>query len=297
MGKNFDQEHYDCDKCKFSFADEKNLDLHHCGCHEESDPNFVSSDVCKKTFECEKCELVLVDKTDLKAHMNRYHEVLKQCRFCPCKASLAEVLEHIEDNCEDEEKEVTNEEAEDIDEEGEISCNLVLVKCQVCAYEEVRNYISGYRMNFCDNCLEAVASADEVQLDDDDLRVESSVDVYVLNTTDTRDIESGYVQATEKCGSQDLGTDVVMEYAQDMETMSTHVVIESTQDMTTMGTEVDIASTRKMLTMGTDTDIIDNAQVAEHVVKNVALVVGQIVEQDEDAHITMMLLQRFRPSL
>ena len=65
--------------------------------------------------------------------------------------------------------------------------------------------------------------------------------------------------------------------------------------MTTMGTEVDIASTREMVTMGTDT--LDNAQVTEYVVKNVALVVGQIVEQDEDAHITMMLLQRFRPSL
>ena len=150
-------------------------------------------------------------------------------------------------------------------------------------------------MNFCDNCLEDVARADEVQLDDDDLRVESSVDVYVLNTTDTLDIESGYVQATKTCGARDMGTYVVMEYAQDMETMSTHVVIGSTQDMTTMGTEVDIASTREMVTMGTDT--LDNAQVTEYVVKNVALVVGQIVEQDEDAHITMMLLQRFRPSL
>ena len=43
------------------------------------------------------------------------------------------ILEHMVINCEDEEKEVNNEE------EGEISCNLVLVKCHVCACEEVKN--------------------------------------------------------------------------------------------------------------------------------------------------------------
>ena len=64
------------------------------------------------------------------------------------------MLEHMVLNCEDEEKEVTN---EDIEEEGETSG---LVKCQVCACEEVKNYISGYRMNFCDNCFEDVASAE-----------------------------------------------------------------------------------------------------------------------------------------
>ena len=47
------------------------------------------------------------------------------------KASLAEILEHMVLNCE--EKEVNNEE------EGEISCNWVLVKCHVCACEEVKN--------------------------------------------------------------------------------------------------------------------------------------------------------------
>ena len=47
------------------------------------------------------------------------------------KASLAEILVHMVLNCEDEEKEVNNEE------EGEISCNLV--KCHVCACEEVKN--------------------------------------------------------------------------------------------------------------------------------------------------------------
>ena len=125
MGKNFDQEHYDCDKCKSIFADEKNLDSHHCGGHEENEPNLVSSDVCEVTFECDKCDVVFVDKTDLRTHMNQYHEVLKQCRFCPFKASLAEMLEHVVLNYEDEEKEVTSEEAENIDEEGEIPCNLV----------------------------------------------------------------------------------------------------------------------------------------------------------------------------
>ena len=102
--------------------------------------------MCEVTFECDKCDVVFVDKTDLRTHMNQYHEVLKQCRFCPFKASLTEVLEHMEHNCEDEEKEVNNEE------EGEISCNLVLVECQVCACEEVRNYILGYKLerNLCE---------------------------------------------------------------------------------------------------------------------------------------------------
>ena len=49
VGKNFDQEHYDCDKCKSIFTEEKNLDSHHCGCHEESEPNLVSSDVYEET--------------------------------------------------------------------------------------------------------------------------------------------------------------------------------------------------------------------------------------------------------
>ena len=86
---------------------------------------MVNSDVCEETFECDKCDVVLVGKTDLKVHVNGYHEALKQCRFCLFKASLTEVLEHMEHNCEDEEKEVTSEEAENIDEEGEIPCNLV----------------------------------------------------------------------------------------------------------------------------------------------------------------------------
>ena len=43
VGKNFDQEHYDCDKCKSISADEKNLDSHHCGCHEENESNLVSA--------------------------------------------------------------------------------------------------------------------------------------------------------------------------------------------------------------------------------------------------------------
>ena len=114
VGKNFDQEHYDCDKCKSIFADEKNLDSHHCGGHEENEPNLVSSDVCEVTFECDKCDVVFVDKTDLRTHMNQYHEVLKQCRFCPFKASLAEMLEHVVLNYEDEEKEVTNDDIEEV---------------------------------------------------------------------------------------------------------------------------------------------------------------------------------------
>ena len=59
------------------------------------------------------------------------------------------MLEHMVLICEGVEKEVTN---EDIEEEGEISCNLVLVECQVCACEEVRNYILGYKLerNLCE---------------------------------------------------------------------------------------------------------------------------------------------------
>ena len=68
--------------------------------------------------QCDKCDVDFIDNADLKAHVNRYHEVLKQCRFCLFNARLAEVLEHMEHNCEEEEKEVANEEAEDINEEG-----------------------------------------------------------------------------------------------------------------------------------------------------------------------------------
>ena len=83
VGKNLDQEYYDCDKCKSIFTDEKNLCSHNCGCYEEIEPNLVSSDVCEETFECDKCVVIFVDKTDLRTHMSRYHEVRKQCRFCP----------------------------------------------------------------------------------------------------------------------------------------------------------------------------------------------------------------------
>ena len=91
MGKNFDQGHCDCDICKSIFADERNLDSHHGGYHEENELNLVSSDVCEETFECDKCDVAFVVKTDLRTHMNRYHEVLEQCRFCLFKARLAEV--------------------------------------------------------------------------------------------------------------------------------------------------------------------------------------------------------------
>ena len=56
----------------------------------------------------------------MQAHVNQYHEGLNQCRFCPFKACLAELLRHMEQNCDDEEinkseeKDVsTAEEAED----------------------------------------------------------------------------------------------------------------------------------------------------------------------------------------
>ena len=91
LGKIFDQEHCNCDICKSIFADERNLDSHHVGYHEENEPNLVSSDVCEVTFECDKCDVAFVVKTDLRTHMNRYHEVLEQCRFCLFKARLAEV--------------------------------------------------------------------------------------------------------------------------------------------------------------------------------------------------------------
>ena len=70
LWKNFDQEHYDCVKCKFIFTGEKDLDSHHCGCHEENESNLVSFDVCEEIFECDKCDVVFVDKTDLRTHMN-----------------------------------------------------------------------------------------------------------------------------------------------------------------------------------------------------------------------------------
>ena len=74
--------------------------------------------------------------------MNSYRGVLKQCRFCSLQASLAEMLEHMVLNCEDDEKKVTN---EDIEEEGEISG---LVKCQVCACEEVKKLHFGIQNEF-----------------------------------------------------------------------------------------------------------------------------------------------------
>ena len=52
------------------------------------------------------------------------------------------MLEHMVLNCEDDEKEVTN---EDIEEEGEISG---LVKCQVCACEEVKKLHFGIQNEF-----------------------------------------------------------------------------------------------------------------------------------------------------
>ena len=82
-----EQEHYDCDECESIFADEKNLDSHHCGCHEENESILVSAVVCEETFECDKWEVVFVDKTDLRTHMIGYHVVLKQWRFCPFKFS------------------------------------------------------------------------------------------------------------------------------------------------------------------------------------------------------------------
>ena len=44
--------------------------------------------------QCDKCDVDLIDNTDLKAHVDRYHEVLKQCRFCLVRARLTEVLEY-----------------------------------------------------------------------------------------------------------------------------------------------------------------------------------------------------------
>ena len=43
VGKNCDQENYDCDEFKSMFADKKNLDSHHCGCHEENESNLISA--------------------------------------------------------------------------------------------------------------------------------------------------------------------------------------------------------------------------------------------------------------
>ena len=77
MGKNFDQEHCDCDICKSIFVDERNLDSHHGGYHEENELNLVSFGVCGETFEWDKCDVAFVVKTDLRTHMNRYHEVLE----------------------------------------------------------------------------------------------------------------------------------------------------------------------------------------------------------------------------
>ena len=70
MGKNFDQEHCNCDICKSIFSDERNLDSHHVGYHEENESNLVSFDVCEETFECDNCNVVFVDRTDRRTHMN-----------------------------------------------------------------------------------------------------------------------------------------------------------------------------------------------------------------------------------
>ena len=96
---------------------------------------YEYKEICLK---CDRCEVIFEDKSDLREHVNRYHEVIKQCRFCPFKASLAEVLAHMQRNCEDEDtkeieqnvvKEALDEEVEDDEfEESGKSYNLILVK-------------------------------------------------------------------------------------------------------------------------------------------------------------------------
>ena len=73
MGKNFDQEHCNCDICKSIFSVERNLDSHHGGCHEVNKLNLVSSVVCEEIFECDECNVIFVDKTDLRTHVIGFH--------------------------------------------------------------------------------------------------------------------------------------------------------------------------------------------------------------------------------
>ena len=84
-------------------------------------------------------------------------------------------------NQEIEDEEFIEKEAEDSIE----NLDLILVKCGVCDYEEIRarETFSSYG-NFCDYCWMAVATSDEVQ--EDDLREESSVD---SDPSDTQVVE------------------------------------------------------------------------------------------------------------
>ena len=205
-------------------------------------------------YECEKCTMIYESKSSLKAHMSRYHEEVNQCRFCPFKACLAEVLDHMGRNCEVEEssdkdneeigeniKESTYEESDENDEEyeeREESFSLTLIKCQACDHEEVGFNNHGYGM-FCTCCVTAVVTADDDQLYD--LKVKSS---DYLDSSDTQDVESSgnwfNVSSTQDMAT--MGADVVMESAQGMDTMGTDVVLKSAQDILfTMGIDVMMA--------------------------------------------------------
>jgi U3 small nucleolar RNA-associated protein 14 len=104
------------------------------------------------------------NEINLREHKNRYHKDLKKCRFCSYQACLADLLEHLERDCveddvkvkndgdsdeesetdsDDEESETdSDEESEtdsddeesetDSDEENESSYNFILIKCDVC---------------------------------------------------------------------------------------------------------------------------------------------------------------------
>lgn len=69
-------------------------------------------------FPCDQCHAIFVSEKDLENHVVRYHEETNVCRFCPFKASLAEPMEHLTRNF-DEENTVGNEvvEIEEVNQE------------------------------------------------------------------------------------------------------------------------------------------------------------------------------------
>jgi uncharacterized C2H2 Zn-finger protein len=74
----------------------------------------------EQVYECEKCNVIFEGKGDLKGHVYRYHEEVTKRRLCPFKQCLAEVLEHMSRNCEEDTDESDKKESFDTKESDEI---------------------------------------------------------------------------------------------------------------------------------------------------------------------------------
>jgi hypothetical protein len=114
-------------------------------------------------YECEKCVVLFESKPLLQGHVDRYHKEIMKCPFCPFKACLADVLEHMGRNCEEDKQESDEKARLDLDEEsreaeegseentdddelseaaycGEETHNLALINCDLCDFMTLRVY-------------------------------------------------------------------------------------------------------------------------------------------------------------